>query len=126
MTKMLQSALFNPRFIPYIRGLVWTLSLVPSMEHLLCKGLKLLLFQKQHCFSKCFFFSKGGEDRSRVGGPENTLLGSSDLSTMIGPGQGAASFDASGNALYVFFFQSNFLFLTKKKYLRYDYGPSMM
>ena len=78
------------------------------MEHLLCKGLKLpLCIKKKNCFSKCFFFSKGGEDRSRVGGPENTLLGSSDLSTMIGPGQGAASFDASGNALYVFFFQSN-------------------
>ena len=28
------------------------------------------------------------------------LLGSSDLSTMIGPGKGAASFDESGNALY--------------------------
>ena len=61
-------------------------------------------------FNKFFFFLQGGEDRSRVGGPENTLLGSSDLSTMIGPGQGAASFDASGNALYVFFLlQSNSL-----------------
>merc|ERR1712047_102343 len=49
---------------------------------------------------RTFSNDKGGEDRSRVGGPENTLLGSSDLSTMIGPGQGAASFDASGNALY--------------------------
>jgi len=49
---------------------------------------------------RTFSNDKGGEDRSRVGGPENTLLGSSDLSTMIGPGQGAASFDTSGNALY--------------------------
>merc|ERR1712223_524931 len=35
---------------------------------------------------RTFANDKGGEDRSRVGGPENTLLGSSDLSTMIGPG----------------------------------------
>jgi len=49
---------------------------------------------------RTFSNDKGGEDRSRVGGPENTLLGSSDLSTMIGPGKGAASFDESGNALY--------------------------
>ncbi len=38
--------------------------------------------------------------RSRVGGPENTLLGSSDLSTIIGPSRGGASFDSDGNALY--------------------------
>ena len=50
---------------------------------------------------RTFSNDKGGEDRSRVGGPENTLLGSSDLSTMIGPGKGAASFDDAGNALYV-------------------------
>ena len=31
---------------------------------------------------------KGGEDKSRVGASENTLLGSSDLSTIIGPGTG--------------------------------------
>ena len=49
---------------------------------------------------RTFSNEKGGEDRSRVGGPENTLLGSSDLSTMIGPGKGGASFDAQGNALY--------------------------
>ena len=42
----------------------------------------------------------GGEDRSRVGGAENSLLGGSDLSTMIGPSTHSASFDASGNALY--------------------------
>ena len=33
---------------------------------------------------RTFSNEKGGEDRSRVGGPENTLLGSSDLTTMIG------------------------------------------
>jgi len=49
---------------------------------------------------RTFSNDKGGEDRSRVGGPENTLLGSSDLSTMIGPGKGAASFDDSGNPVY--------------------------
>lgn len=49
---------------------------------------------------RTFSNEKGGEDRSRVGGPENTLLGGSDLSTMIGPSTGAASFDSSGNALY--------------------------
>ena len=35
-----------------------------------------------------------------MGGPENTLLGSSDLTTMIGPGQGGASFNSTGDALY--------------------------
>merc|ERR1712142_105309 len=35
-----------------------------------------------------------------VGGAENTLLGSSDLSTIIGPGRGGASFTADGNAMY--------------------------
>jgi len=49
---------------------------------------------------RTFSNDKGGEDRSRVGGPENSLLGSSDLSTMIGPGKGAGSFDESGNPLY--------------------------
>lgn len=49
---------------------------------------------------RTFSNEKGGEDRSRVGGPENNLLGGSDLSTMIGPSSGAASFDSSGNALY--------------------------
>merc|ERR1719187_1873060 len=42
----------------------------------------------------------GPEDRSRIGGKENTLLGSSDLTTMIGPGRGMASFTADGNPLY--------------------------
>jgi transcription initiation factor TFIIB len=34
---------------------------------------------------RTFTNDRGSEDRSRVGGPENTLLGSSDLSTIIGP-----------------------------------------
>ena len=49
---------------------------------------------------RTFSNDKGAEDRSRVGGAENALLGSSDLSTMIGPATGAASFDSDGNALY--------------------------
>ena len=42
---------------------------------------------------------KGGEDCPHVSGPENTLPGSDDLSTMIGPEQSAASFDSTRNAL---------------------------
>jgi len=49
---------------------------------------------------RTFSNEKGGEDRSRVGGPENALLGGSDLSTMIGPARGAASLDSSGNSIY--------------------------
>jgi transcription initiation factor TFIIB len=49
---------------------------------------------------RTFSNEKGGEDKSRVGGAENTLLGSSDLSTMIGPGTGKASFDSTGTAMY--------------------------
>jgi len=45
---------------------------------------------------RTFSNDKGGEDRSRVGGPENTLLGSSDLSTMIGPSKGAGGFGGGG------------------------------
>ena len=48
---------------------------------------------------RTFSSESGGEDKSRVGGPENSLLGS-DLSTMIGPATGAASFGAEGNALF--------------------------
>ena len=44
--------------------------------------------------------SKSGEDPSRVGGPENPLLNGSDLSTVVGPCTGAASFDESGFAKY--------------------------
>ena len=49
---------------------------------------------------RTFSNDKGGEDKSRVGGAENTLLGSSDLSTMIGPGRGGASFTSDGSPLY--------------------------
>ncbi|TRY63995.1 hypothetical protein TCAL_00793 [Tigriopus californicus] len=49
---------------------------------------------------RTFSNEKGGEDRSRVGGPENNLLSGSDLSTMIGPSTGKASFDSDGNAMY--------------------------
>lgn len=69
---------------------------------------------------RTFSNDKGGEDRSRVGGPENSLLGGSDLTTMIGPARfdlgqvvvkgrqsvsaliyrGGASFDAEGNSAY--------------------------
>jgi len=49
---------------------------------------------------RTFSNDKGGEDKSRVGGAENSLLGSSDLSTMIGPGRGAASFTSDGTPIY--------------------------
>lgn len=49
---------------------------------------------------RTFSNDKSGADPSRVGGPENPLLNGSDLSTMIGPGTGAASFDASGSSKY--------------------------
>jgi len=50
---------------------------------------------------RTFSNEKGGEDKSRVGGSENTLLGGSDLSTIIGPGTGKASFGSDGlTALY--------------------------
>ena len=49
---------------------------------------------------RSFSSEKGGEDKSRVGASESTLLGSSDLSTIIGPATGKASFDSTGTALY--------------------------
>lgn len=49
---------------------------------------------------RTFSNEKSGVDPSRVGGPENPLLNGSDLSTMIGPGTGAASFDGFGTAKY--------------------------
>lgn len=49
---------------------------------------------------RTFSNEKSGVDPSRVGGPENPLLGGSDLTTMIGPGRGDASFDSSGVARY--------------------------
>ena len=49
---------------------------------------------------RTFSNEKGEEDKSRVGGAENTLLDSSDLSTIIGPARGGASFGADGNPMY--------------------------
>lgn len=48
---------------------------------------------------RTFSNEKSGVDPSRVGGPENPLL-NSDLSTMIGPGRGDASFDSFGVSKY--------------------------
>jgi transcription initiation factor TFIIB len=45
------------------------------------------------CEWRTFSNENAGADPSRVGGPENPLLNGSDLSTMIGPGRGDASFD---------------------------------
>lgn len=41
-------------------------------------------------------------DPSRVGGPENSLLSGGDLSTMIGPATGSASFDEFGGQFFTF------------------------
>jgi len=49
---------------------------------------------------RTFSNEKAGSDPSRVGGPENPLLNGSDLSTMIGPGRGDASFDGYGVSKY--------------------------
>jgi transcription initiation factor TFIIB len=49
---------------------------------------------------RTFSNEKANADPSRVGGPENTLLNGTDLSTMIGPGTGSASFDEFGVAKY--------------------------
>merc|ERR1719219_689724 len=51
---------------------------------------------------RTFSSEAGGEDKSRVGGPENTLLGSCDLSTMIGPGRmtGGSSSNMDTMAMY--------------------------
>ncbi|KAF7285241.1 transcription factor IIB isoform X2 [Rhynchophorus ferrugineus] len=49
---------------------------------------------------RTFSNEKSGVDPSRVGGPENPLLGGSDLTTMIGPGRGDASFDSFGVSRY--------------------------
>lgn len=49
---------------------------------------------------RTFSNEKNGVDPSRVGGPENPLLNGSDLTTMIGPGRGDASFDTFGAARY--------------------------
>lgn len=49
---------------------------------------------------RTFSNEKNGVDPSRVGGPENPLLNGSDLTTMIGPGRGDASYDSFGAARY--------------------------
>ncbi|XP_071450756.1 transcription initiation factor IIB isoform X2 [Hetaerina americana] len=49
---------------------------------------------------RTFSNEKAGADPSRVGGPENPLLNGSDLSTVIGPGRGDASFDSFGVSKY--------------------------
>ena len=49
---------------------------------------------------RTFSNDAGGEDKSRVGGPENTLLGSCDLSTMIGPGRMAGGSNMDTMAMY--------------------------
>ena len=55
-------------------------SLKPSLIRILNSLIKLVL--------NPILSEKGGEDKSRVGASENALLGSSDLSTIIGPGTG--------------------------------------
>ena len=55
-------------------------SLKPSLIRILNSLIKLVLNPT--------LSEKGGEDKSRVGASENALLGSSDLSTIIGPGTG--------------------------------------
>lgn len=61
--------------------------------------MKISLFRVIDVGSEWRTFSneKASVDPSRVGGPENPLLSGGDLSTMIGPGTGAASFDAFGS-----------------------------
>ena len=49
---------------------------------------------------RTFSNEKDTKDNSRVGAAENSLLGGSDLSTMISMGTGNASFDANGKPLY--------------------------
>ena len=49
---------------------------------------------------RTFSNEKNSIDPSRVGGPENPLLNGSDLSTVIGPGRGSASFDDMGFSKY--------------------------
>lgn len=49
---------------------------------------------------RTFSNDKDSKDASRVGAAENALLDGGDLSTMIGPSQGAASFDENGKPLY--------------------------
>lgn len=72
-------------------------------------NLLLNTYTKFQCFSvidvgsewRTFSNEKAGVDPSRVGGPENPLLSGGDLSTMIGPGTGSASFDAFGSKFLI-------------------------
>lgn len=52
---------------------------------------------------RTFSNEKSGVDPSRVGGPENPLLGGSDLTTIIGPGRGNVY-----NVLFTIFVNSHF------------------
>lgn len=54
---------------------------------------------------RTFSNEKAGVDPSRVGGPENPLLSGGDLSTMIGPGTGSASFDSFGGKSFTLNFR---------------------
>lgn len=58
---------------------------------------------------RTFSNEKASVDPSRVGGPENPLLSGGDLSTMIGPGTGSASFDAFGSKEIKFYVISSCL-----------------
>ncbi|NWJ06018.1 TF2B factor, partial [Crypturellus undulatus] len=49
---------------------------------------------------RTFSNDKATKDPSRVGDTQNPLLSDGDLSTMIGKGTGAASFDEFGNSKY--------------------------
>ena len=49
---------------------------------------------------RTFSNEKANADPSRVGAAENKLLDGADLSTIIGPPNGNASFDANGGAKY--------------------------
>jgi len=49
---------------------------------------------------RTFSNDNGGEDKSRVGAAENTLLGSSDLTTMIGPAAGGRGGDLNKSMMY--------------------------
>ncbi|CAH1785416.1 unnamed protein product [Owenia fusiformis] len=49
---------------------------------------------------RTFSNDKDTKDASRVGAAENSLLSGGDLSTMIGPSTGPASFDADGKPVY--------------------------
>lgn len=77
---------------------------------------------------RTFSNEKSGVDPSRVGGPENPLLSGGDLSTMIGPGTGAASFDAFGSKFMGFeyiFNQNRTKNTTRRKSIIHQLGSNM-